>query len=82
MENSNDKMGQKYYGAVWLEFFLSFIGARALQYTYFPDTSLVIILPILFLIAHFLMGRFFSKAENKVLPGMDRLDDLFGTKKK
>ena len=74
------KSGQNWYGATWLEFFISFILARGLQYVFFPDIGLVILLPVLWLAVHVIFGRMFSKAENFVIPGLNRLDDIFGRK--
>ena len=62
-----EKKKEPWFGSTWAEFFIAFIFARLIQYTWLPDTGMVILLPIVWLIIHLVLGKWIKEKATKDL---------------
>lgn len=52
---------ESWYGPLWVEYFIAFIGARLIQSFWLPDVGMVFLLPIVWVALHFTVGGWIAK---------------------
>jgi hypothetical protein len=64
----------KWFDSTWATFFIALITSKLIQAVWVPDFSLVILLPIAWLIIHLVFGRWIAKYSKQDLFGRDKKD--------